>query len=80
MATKTVLVERSFLAGRDSGQAVADDRKETLELLAAHGRIGAFCALANGRSSGFSDFIKMRGALLAGGLHRVRLLCARWPS
>lgn len=70
-------LDRSFLAGRDPGKAVADDRRETFELLAKHGRLSASMALANARNAGFHDYFTMRGAMLAGGLHALRRRGAR---
>jgi len=65
-------IQRSFLAGRTAGEVVTIERQEVRELLAKHGRVHALCALRGSRSSTFSDFMMMRGAMLAGGVHRVR--------
>lgn len=65
-------VRRTFLAGRTAGDAVTQERQETRELLAKHGRVMALCALRGSRSSTFGDYMVMRGAMLAGGVHRLR--------
>ena len=62
---------RSFLAGRTMGEAVCDERRATVGLLKDHGLASAIRATAG--SNSFEDYYRMRGALLAGGLHRVRL-------
>ena len=64
--------QRSFLAGRTAGDVVTLERQETRELLAKHGRVFALCALRGSRSGTFADYMMMRGAMLAGGVHRVR--------
>lgn len=56
---------------------MGDDRRELVELLARHGRITSIAAINRGQGAPYSDFMKMRGALLAGGLHRVRLYGGR---
>lgn len=57
--------------------AVAKARRETLKDLAAHDRFVAGFALARGAWPAYNDFMTMRGAILAGGLHRVRLTGGR---
>lgn len=69
----TDIVRRSFLGGRTMGDAVEDERRETIATLQAHGLEFAAFSMGGQRSSSFDDFMKTRGALLAGGLHRVRL-------
>lgn len=69
----TVLIRRSFLRGRDAGQAVTQAQRETLVVLEEHNRVRAAIALTAGTPAAFFDFMAMRGAMLAGGLHRVRL-------
>jgi hypothetical protein len=66
-------VRRSFLLGRNAGSAVADERRLTFELLAQHERVVAALTLTHSARSAFNDYLKMRSAMLAGGLHRVRL-------
>lgn len=61
---------RSFLLGRDSGQAAVAERQEAVALLHRHDL--QFAARATAHSSTFNDFMTMRGAMLAGGFHLVR--------
>jgi hypothetical protein len=67
----TLPVKRSFLGGRSMGEAVIEAREEVSLLLAQRKLHGA--VVATNRSSSFQDFMTMRGAMLAGGLHCVRL-------
>lgn len=67
----TVVIKRSFLGGRSMGDAVKEAREEVSLLLAQQRLFGA--VMATSHSSSFNDFMKMRGAMLAGGLHCVRL-------
>jgi hypothetical protein len=70
-----IVVRRSFLLGRTADEAIADEKRETLDLLAQHDLFYAAFALA--RNGAFHDYFMMRGAMLAGGLHRVRLTGGR---
>jgi hypothetical protein len=67
----TVAINRSFLGGRSMGEAVIEARQEVSLLLAQRRLHGA--VVATNRSSSFNDFMSMRGAMLAGGVHCVRL-------
>jgi hypothetical protein len=69
----TVIIRRSFLLGRDAGEAVTEAQRETLVVLVEHDLKKAALALTAGTPTAFFDFMTMRGAMLAGGLHRVRL-------
>lgn len=69
----TVIVRRSFLAGRMMGEVVEDERRESIATLQQHGLEFAAFAMGERRSSSFQDFMRTRGAMLAGGIHRVRL-------
>lgn len=74
-----VQLVRSFLLGRSMGDAVLAERREALDTLASHDLFYAARALtdpANARAA-FNDWMKMRGVMLAGGLHRVRLTNGR---
>lgn len=66
-------LERSFLAGRDAGAAVTLERLETRALLVQHQRWTAAEAILDKTNSAFWDYMKIRGALLAGGPRRIRL-------
>jgi hypothetical protein len=68
---------RSFLLGRTSGQAVVEERRQTLDLLAEHGRLAAGLALSRGASVARREFEAMRSWLYAGGMHCVRLTGGR---
>lgn len=68
-------VHRSFLLGRSMGEAVKEERDDATLLLAKR---RLYCAsLATHRSESYHDFMAMRGAMLAGGFHRVRLTGGR---
>jgi hypothetical protein len=64
-------VQRSFLLGRSMGDAVMQEREETVSMLIGRGLHTA--ALATRTSGSFGDFFKMRGFFLAGGLRVVRV-------
>lgn len=66
-------LDRSFLAGRSMGVAVCTEREETVSLLIIHRLELAAHATRISATSSYSDFYTMRGAMLAGGLHCVRL-------
>lgn len=68
---RRVVLGHSFLRGRDAGQAVVDERNIIADILEWHGLKSAARATRNGSS--FNDFMTSRGAMLAGGLHLVRL-------
>jgi hypothetical protein len=59
---------------RDS---IEQARRDAADDLAAHSRLAAGIALERSAVSAFTDFMAMRGAMLAGGLHRVRLTGGR---
>jgi hypothetical protein len=71
----TVLIRRSFLGGRSMGDAVVQEREETVSMLVAHGF--KYAPLAMRRAQSWTDFERARGMMLAGGLHRVRLTGGR---
>jgi hypothetical protein len=73
--TKPVL--RSFLEGRDAGQAVMQERELVVSQLLVLGLAHAAAATRATSHSSFHDFYTMRGLMLAGGLHRVRLYGGR---
>lgn len=52
---------------------IEDARRAVFDDLTSHDLFLAALALTQGAVPAFNDFMKMRGALLAGGLHRVRL-------
>jgi hypothetical protein len=64
-------------AAQTRRDAIEQARLDALNDLVAHERFVAGLALAQGAVSSFNDFFKMRGAMLAGGLHRVRLTGGR---
>jgi hypothetical protein len=67
-------VRRSFLLGRTAGEVVVIDRIIVADILEWHGSKGLKTAAAATRANnGFNDFMTSRGAMLAGGLHLVRL-------
>ena len=82
----TLIIKRSFLGGRSMGDAVKAARDETRLLLIQQKLYMAAAAAHQSRS--FNDFMKMRGAMLAWGLHCVRLRGGRgidpnppsWPK
>lgn len=62
---------RSFLLGRSMGDAVQEERELVVSQLITLGLTAA--ADATRKTCSFHDFFTMRGAMLAGGLHAVRL-------
>lgn len=66
-------IARSFLRGRTAGDAVALERLETRLVLVRFKRWIAAEAILDKRCCAFKEFMEMRSAMLAGGLHRVRL-------
>lgn len=64
-------LQRSFLRGRDAGAVVVAERTIVADILDGQGLKQA--AAATRKANSFNDFMTMRGAMLAGGLHRVRL-------
>ncbi len=73
----SILLERSFLAGRTMGEAVFCERQTTAVMLGSHGRWQASHALTAAGNRPFWEFIEMRNRMLAGGFHRVRLTGGR---
>lgn len=73
--TRQNQLAHSFLGGRDAGQAVDEERELVTLTLIKSGLVQAAQASSatKSQSANFWDFYKMRGAMLAGGLHRVRL-------
>jgi len=68
MATK---LQRSFLLGRTMGEAVKAERELVVTQLLTLGLSAA--AKATRENCSFNDYFRMRGLMLAGGLHAVRL-------
>lgn len=73
----SVVVTRSFLLGRAAGDAVSQEQRETLDLLAEHDLFVSGLALARGTAAAYNDFMIMRSWMRAGGQHRVRLYGGR---
>ena len=66
-------LQRSFLLGRTAGEAVCEERRATLELLAQHGRLAAQLALQKGASTARHEYETARSVLYAGGFRLLRL-------
>lgn len=64
---------KSFLRGRSMGEAISTERRATIRQLQQHGLETAAFAMGEQRSDSFSDWLFMRSAILAGGIHTVRL-------
>jgi hypothetical protein len=61
---------RSYLLGRSMGDVVTREREEVVSMLVTQGLISAAMATRNQRS--YTDFIKIRSDILAGGAVLVR--------
>ena len=68
-------LRRSFLLGRTMGDAVVQEREETVSMLIVRGFVHA--PAATRQPGSFSDFIRMRSLMYAGGFHCVRLTGGR---